>query len=691
MKRALPFLSCIAVILGSAPSARAEHMIRHRGAPLALVAKLDQYLGVGKRLDAVAVDPTGRWVVVAEDYRYYSAPDHFDRNGLRGAIESARTKGQRIRAVEFDADGDWLLIGDGLLQTSDQVEFNRLGLMSRLKANLGAGRTITAFGRDRKSGAFAFVSNGIHYAEGLTGPAKAAFGDARHAERLVTDLAFDGGRFIVATYGRTVGTALRLRLSQIRDANLDIEKALLLGTSGYLLAASDRRPALSPAQADADRFERNFNGRVAGSVGAHIESAMAAASVPGAVVARWKDGRVLWTRGYGVMEAQTERFTRSDTIFPAASMSKVVAGMLGARLHEAGLIDLDQPLVELVGDPGDGAFSMWWHEVVDPWWLVLNPTRAYIERARSSKLTARMLLQHIGGLDVHGIGLFPADDVPNLEDILLGEGEFDTPVDFVRDPGVAWDYSGGGYTVFEAVLEELLDTDFATLADWLVLGPAGAGWPTTSFAPPASDENAAVGTNSNGTSREDLEDCPGEAAGGLSTTASEYIRVVAAIRNAARGDYASPFSNAEAREVLGRALVYPDRDNVVSCNRSAVCAPTGTQCLWTAERDERVCALPPLDVDAVTATNPNPTREYGLGANLGITLAPTRLPTDFAHGGSQRGYRNTFRMNVMGTADGFVIFTNGPDCSSVNATCRGGGSALRSAADAAMQAIWNTP
>jgi CubicO group peptidase (beta-lactamase class C family) len=689
MRRALPFLICVATILGATPSAHAEHMVRSSGAPAGLVTKLDEYLGLGKRLDAVAVDPAGRWVVVAENYRYYSHTTNFNNNGLRGAIEDARTKGRRIRAVEFDEDGDWLLIGDGLLQTNDQVEFNRRGLMSSLKAHLSAGRTITAFGRDRKSGAYAFVANGVHYASGLAGPARAAFGDARLAERLVTDLAFDGGRFIVATYGRTVGTALGRQITWIREENLDVEKAILIGTYGYLLAASDRRPALSEAQADADRFERNFNNRVTGSVGAHIESAMAAASVPGAVVARWKDGRVLWTRGYGVMEAQTERFTRSDTIFPAASMSKVVAGMLGARLHEAGLIDLDQPLVELVGGPNDGAFSRWWHDVVDPWWLDLwgMSGTARDWRERSGRLTARMLLQHIGGLNVHGIGLFPADDQPTLDDILLGEGEFTTPVQFQRDPGTAWDYSGGGYSVFEAMIEEVVYPDFPALAQGWVLGPAGTSTATTGFAPPSNEDNAAVGTNDDGTSRGDLEDCPGEAAGGLSTTAGEYIRVVAAIRNAARGDYASPFSNAEARHVLGRALVFPDPDNITFCTQNATCAPSGTTCQVSADRLFRVCANVPVNVDA----SPIAPREYGLGANLGITLGAARLPTDFSHGGSQAGYRNTFRMKVVGNADGFVIFTNGPDCDGDDSPCTGGGSALRSAADAAMQAIWTTP
>src|SRR5262249_8717108 len=89
------------------------------------------------------------------------------------------------------------------------------------------------------------------------------------------------------------------------------------------------------------------------------------------------------------------------------------------------------------------------------------------------RVTARMLLTHLGGLTVWGFPGYALDgDIASPVDVLAGRGN--TPA--VRPeagPGLMWRYSGGGYTVLQQLLADAAGEPFAELARRLVLEPAG--------------------------------------------------------------------------------------------------------------------------------------------------------------------------------------------------------------------------
>jgi len=85
------------------------------------------------------------------------------------------------------------------------------------------------------------------------------------------------------------------------------------------------------------------------TLAAQMESALDEAlatspTVPGFAVAVIKDGEVIWSDGYGVADVEAGTPVTADTIFPAASISKVVTAYEILSLVDEGLIDLDTPV-----------------------------------------------------------------------------------------------------------------------------------------------------------------------------------------------------------------------------------------------------------------------------------------------------------------------------------------------------------
>jgi CubicO group peptidase (beta-lactamase class C family) len=62
--------------------------------------------------------------------------------------------------------------------------------------------------------------------------------------------------------------------------------------------------------------------------------------VPGMSVAIYHNGQFVYLRGFGFADVDDEVIAHSRTIFRTASVAKAVAGVLGLRLQEEGLIDL---------------------------------------------------------------------------------------------------------------------------------------------------------------------------------------------------------------------------------------------------------------------------------------------------------------------------------------------------------------
>ncbi len=82
------------------------------------------------------------------------------------------------------------------------------------------------------------------------------------------------------------------------------------------------------------------------SLDAFIESWMTYFVIPGASLAIVHDGEIAYHRVYGVSNHYTQAPVTEDTIFEAASITKIVFAFAVHRLAEQGVIDLDRPLYQ---------------------------------------------------------------------------------------------------------------------------------------------------------------------------------------------------------------------------------------------------------------------------------------------------------------------------------------------------------
>src|SRR4051794_3879551 len=75
-----------------------------------------------------------------------------------------------------------------------------------------------------------------------------------------------------------------------------------------------------------------------------ILNLMNTAEVPGLSIATIDDGKIGWIGSFGVKDTKTAERVDAQTVFPAASLSKVVFAYGVLKLVDEGKLDLDAPL-----------------------------------------------------------------------------------------------------------------------------------------------------------------------------------------------------------------------------------------------------------------------------------------------------------------------------------------------------------
>jgi CubicO group peptidase (beta-lactamase class C family) len=147
-----------------------------------------------------------------------------------------------------------------------------------------------------------------------------------------------------------------------------------------------------------------------------VLAAMAEAKVPGLAIATLEDCQVERLSYYGVEDVGTETPVSERTVFEAASLSKPVTAWITHRLVDEGVLTLDERVAATLPFP-----------------------RA-ADRMAYAEVTPSMLLSHGSGL-------------PNWAGSARDPERTD-PVDFAFAPGSGFRYSGEGYGLLQAFIEE---------------------------------------------------------------------------------------------------------------------------------------------------------------------------------------------------------------------------------------------
>lgn len=262
---------------------------------------------------------------------------------------------------------------------------------------------------------------------------------------------------------------------------------------------------------------------------ASLAEAMALLHIPSVSIALIDEGRIAFAKAYGD--------ATPDTLYQAASISKFVAAVGAMRLVQQGTLGLDADV--------NATLTSW-----------RVPDTGFDE---TQKVTLRRLLSMIAGINVPGfLGYERGAPLPSLTQILDGAPPANSEaVTVVAVPGSEYRYSGGGYEIAEALMQEATGKPFPELMQELVLAPAGMTASTFAQPLPAARESEAASGHT-----QDGSELPGRfrvfpehAAAGLWSTPSDLARLLLRLAESWQG-FSPIFLS---RETLGEMLTrqYP--------------------------------------------------------------------------------------------------------------------------------------
>lgn len=264
---------------------------------------------------------------------------------------------------------------------------------------------------------------------------------------------------------------------------------------------------------------------------ATLEQRMEKLGTPAVSIAVVSEFRLEWARAFGVKEWGEAEAVDEGTLFQAASISKPMFALAVMRMLDAGRVELDADVNALL--------RSWRVPAVAGW---------------QPRVTLRQLLSHSAAMTVHGfLGYRRGDPLPTVTQILDGEAPANNAkVRVLGLPGLAPRYSGGGTTVAQLVVSEVLAQPFAGIMhDWLL---APLEMRSSTYAQPLPDEGPDQPAAGHLLDREPVSGKyrvhPELAAAGLWTTPSDLARAMIAVMQAAAGRDDGPLPPRWIQEML---------------------------------------------------------------------------------------------------------------------------------------------
>ncbi|WP_460970852.1 serine hydrolase domain-containing protein [Spirosoma migulaei] len=182
-----------------------------------------------------------------------------------------------------------------------------------------------------------------------------------------------------------------------------------------------------------------------------LDERMSYYGVPGVSLAVLDQDSLCLQKGYGFADREGHKQITPSTLFQAASVSKSITAVAVMKLVEGQKLSLDNDVNQYLRN-----------------WQI-----DYGSYPPGTFVSLRQLLSHTAGLSVSGFsGYVPGVPLPGIVQILTGTPPANNGrVQLTTRPGEKWAYSGGGYTVIQKIIEDVLQTPYAQAIDSLVLKP----------------------------------------------------------------------------------------------------------------------------------------------------------------------------------------------------------------------------
>ena len=181
--------------------------------------------------------------------------------------------------------------------------------------------------------------------------------------------------------------------------------------------------------------------------------------IKGASVAVMKDNRLIYSKGYGVTNEETQEPVRTKHLFRIASASKLITAITIMKMVDDGIIDLEE---NIFGE--NGIFSHF-NEMKDP---------------KHKNIKVKHLLNHKGGWSWRdGDFMFQASKIKRIME-LEGPPSEDDIIEFVLKhrrlrykPGTQYAYSNFGYMLLGKIIEQKTGSSYEDYVVSTILEPNG--------------------------------------------------------------------------------------------------------------------------------------------------------------------------------------------------------------------------
>ncbi|MEM1259643.1 MAG: serine hydrolase domain-containing protein [Bacteroidota bacterium] len=254
-------------------------------------------------------------------------------------------------------------------------------------------------------------------------------------------------------------------------------------------------------------------------------------NIPGASVAVLHNGKIDWSKAYGITDVSNPDQVTTETLFQCASVGKIITALSILKLVDEGKIALDENV----------------NNKLKRWKIGDNKFTA------EQVVTLRHLLSHSSGLaDEYGfLGYAPDREIPDVLEILNNgpKSNAKKSLSVKNIPGKQENYSGGGYLIVQLLIEDLSGKTFAEYVQDNIFNVLAMTHTTYSHKP---DEQlgfkVARGHKGNGKvfKNKKYHIYPEKAAAGPWTTAEDLAKIALAIQGNLKN---------ESNSLLSRELI----------------------------------------------------------------------------------------------------------------------------------------
>lgn len=262
----------------------------------------------------------------------------------------------------------------------------------------------------------------------------------------------------------------------------------------------------------------------------NIVDRMKSYHVPGVTIAVIHNYKIEWIKSYGWADTLHKRPITSNTLFQIASIGKTLNAVGQLTLVQQGKLNLNADI----------------NKYLKRW------NFPYDTISHGKKINLQELLTHSAGLSVHGFdGYNWNTQLPTIEQTLNGEKPANNPpVKSIFEPGTKFEYSGGGITISEMMLEDVTRMDYSEYMFQHVFKPLEMYHTFFSTYPPYND--FAIGSRYDGLKMENgyMRFTERACGGALWSTAEDIAKLVIELQLSLKGKSNKVLSTSAVKQML---------------------------------------------------------------------------------------------------------------------------------------------